>query len=135
MSASARGEAAARIGDLDRVFARSVSREDFRNLPFFKILIPTLGEPRLHFSGAAAAWASGWDTELDELRESYTEAEKFLARAHDPAALQSARRRLIGITQKVHRLHLRRVALADGFSWPELPYCWFLFEGDPDPYE
>lgn len=133
MSASARGEAAALIGTW-HVLARPVSRTDFRNLPLSKILIPTLDEPRLHFSGEAVARASVLDTRIDDLRPKYKRAKDALAQSHGES-YQNARGRLTSIAKEARGLHLTRVVLADGFTWPELPYCWFLFEGEPDPYE
>jgi hypothetical protein len=121
MSASARGEAAALIGTSWHVLSRSVSRTDFRNLPLRNILVPTLSGPMLHFSERDLARGNVLSAWLDELRPRYF-------RALD-------RTRRIEIARRARAMHLTRVSLADGFTWPELPYCWFLFEGEPDPYE
>ena len=99
----------------------SICRSQFRELPLRCILVPTLGGPLLHFPDRHRALASVWAARIEDLRPRYFRAFSVEWR--------------IDIAKRARQWHLKRVAIADGYHWPNFIGCWFLFEGEEDPYD
>jgi hypothetical protein len=94
-----------------RTFAISISRQQFRELPFTVVLLGVLSNaPRLVFSERDAPQADVWQAEIDWRVLPYMRAREreWWSRVRE-------------IRTRVMRYHLDRVALAIGYTWPGNP--------------
>jgi hypothetical protein len=90
-----------------RTFLIHLSRHAWRRLPLANVVRPTLDGPILVFSGARAARAEELQGRLDDLHVRYK-------RAFDPQARKV-------LLLRIRKVHLARVALACGYTWPGNP--------------
>lgn len=93
-----------------RVFTVALTRRYFRELPLRFVMIPALDAPVLSFPWSLEAQAEVWRAELVELRQRYAKAFTVDAR--------------VSIARRARRVHLVRVAAADGYTWPGAGGCY-----------
>jgi hypothetical protein len=84
-----------------------LSREDWRRLPLSRVLTHTLNAPRLVFRGTNQQFAELIKDDLAEIAEQL---------AHAGPSFPLARRK--GLLARARKLHIQRVALAVGYTWP-----------------
>jgi len=90
-----------------RTFLLSLSRDAWRRLPLANVVTPTLDGPALVFSGRRAARAEELQGRLEQLHAQYRRA--FDSKARKVLAL------------RIRKVHLARVSLACGYTWPGNP--------------
>ena len=88
----------------------ALTREDWRRLPLARVLTHTLNTPRLVFRGAGEQWAELLKDDIAEIAEQL---------AHAGPAFPLHRRK--GMLARARRLHIERVDLAVGYTWPRHP--------------
>jgi hypothetical protein len=100
-----------------RIFTVALTRRYFRELPLRHVLVPALDAPVLSFPWGLEAQAAVWQTELAELRTRYARA------------FETPRR--VELARRARRVHLARVAAAEGYAWPGSIGCYAV-EFAPD---
>ena len=108
------------FGDPDpRTFTFAISREDWRRLSLERALIHTLDGPRLVFRGENQQWAELHKDDLNRLAEQLRKAGRRIPK-----------QRRQGMLARARRLHVQRVDLAVGYTWPKNPPGWIEFAPD-----
>lgn len=110
------GLGAATWSEDPRTFLVTVSRKQFRELPLRCVLIPTLGSPVLVFEPRRQARAACLASQIEHQAGLYR-------RAFEP-------RKRAALASYMRRLHLQRVGLAIGYTWPGNPPGYIEFGGD-----
>lgn len=108
------GDAGAWCCDL-RTYLVPVTRQQFRELPLRNVLIPALDAPALRFEDRHAGRAACLASQIEHQGGLYR-------RTADPFKRRS-------LANYIRRLHLRRVSLAVGYTWPGNPPGWIEFAG------
>lgn len=106
------GGAGAWCWDL-RTYLQPVTRRAFRELPLRAILIPTLDAPALRFEERHAGRAACLAAQIEHQGALYR-------RTADPFKRRS-------LASYIRRLHIRRVSIAVGYTWPGNPPGWIEF--------
>lgn len=99
-----------------RTFYVRISREELRLIPINRVLIPTLDGPVLVFRGTNQQWAELLKDDLNSIAD--------LMRARGRSMPPKQRH---GILARARRLHVQRVDLAVGYTWPRNPPGYIEF--------
>lgn len=110
------GGAGAWLPDL-RTYFFHVTRQQFREVPLRNVLIPTLDGPVLVFEERHQPRAAVLAAQIQDQGALYR-------RAFDPFKRRS-------FANYIRRLHLRRVSLAVGYTWPGNPPGYIEFAEHP----
>jgi hypothetical protein len=99
-----------------RTWWLALSREDWRRFPLSRVLTHTLDGPALVFRGTNQHWAELLKDDLSEIAEQLR---------HAGPGMPLHRRK--GMLARARRLHVQRVDLAVGYTWPRNPPGWIEF--------